>query len=714
MPRHILISIGLFLVLARPVPAAPLYPLSNEQLALAAEKCKEHDYRGAREAAAKAPQSGIGDFLLGIASYRLQEWEDAAGHFSRAADSFPLLADYALYDSASALYRLDRYVAALPPLQRLARYFPDSPLSRQALFLTADILYDNKDYRGARTAYQKFVDKYPSGPDSLTALYKSALCMDRLGDSAGAISALRTVWLKYPAAAIAAKAESDLQRLAAQGTRVAPYSNDELLIRGMTLYDQRKFNQAAKVFQNVTSGQLPEITSGKYQLKGGQALFMDRRYSEAEQAFRALLARKIDRNTYEEAYFWLGRALARNNKDEEAFATFMKLAEFASASQLADKALLQSAYIRKNQNRMSEAFALLKKIMLSSTDPTIKQSITWEIAWWSFQNGDMKSAIDYLKPLTENDSFRDKSLYWLGRALAIAGDTNESKAVFARLLTESPFGFYALSYNNEMNKKEDDISLPVTNLCEILPLPAGYERVKALITFGLYDEARKELSISKKKTSAKNGSLPGVARLYLEMEDFNGAYNLLRNERPQRFEKDNGYQWGLCFPLAFHEYVARMASEFSISEGLIYAVIRAESAFFPTALSPAGAIGLMQLMPATAASVANRGTGKFNADTLTSPKTNIRYGVKHLRDLLALYKGDRMLAVAAYNAGAGNVNRWRKTFGHLRRDEFIENIPFVETREYVKKVLSGAEIYDRLYKLEIPTGQTQPPPPSER
>jgi soluble lytic murein transglycosylase len=315
----------------------------------------------------------------------------------------------------------------------------------------------------------------------------------------------------------------------------------------------------------------------------------------------------------------------------------------------------------------------------------------------------MKSAADYFKLLAGNDSSREKSLYWLGRALSLAGDINGGQAVFGRLLAEFPFGFYAQSYSKELNLKGDDISLPVTNLCEILPLPAGYDRVKALITFGLYDEARKELSISRKKPSAKNGSIPGLARLYLEMEDYNGAYNLLRNERPQKFEKEKGYQWGLCFPLAFHEYVARMASEFDIPEGLIYAVIRAESAFSPTALSPAGAIGLMQLMPATAASVANRGKGEFNADTLTSPKTNIRYGVKHLRDLLALYKGDRMLAVAAYNAGAGNVNRWRKTFGHLRKDEFVENIPFAETREYVKKVLSGAEIYNRLYKLDNPS-----------
>jgi len=194
-----------------------------------------------------------------------------------------------------------------------------------------------------------------------------------------------------------------------------------------------------------------------------------------------------------------------------------------------------------------------------------------------------------------------------------------------------------------------------------------------------------------------------MARLYLEMEDYNGAYNLLRNERPVKFEKDTLYQWGICFPRAFRDHVARLSAADDVPESLVYAIIRAESSFLPTALSPVGAVGLMQLMPSTAATIAKGSKGTFNADILTTPETNIRFGVKHLRDLLALYNDDYVLAIAAYNAGAGNVNRWRKAFGELRDDEFIENIPYPETREYVKKVLASIGIYSRMYKLEDPT-----------
>jgi peptidoglycan lytic transglycosylase len=327
----------------------------------------------------------------------------------------------------------------------------------------------------------------------------------------------------------------------------------------------------------------------------------------------------------------------------------------------------------------------------------------------SYQNGDTKSAADYFKTLTESDATREKALYWYGRTLTATGDVPGAQKAHAALVAEYPFGYYAQSYKRETNLTSDDISFPTGNLCDLLPVPSGHERVKALITLGLSDEARKELAVTRKKQSAKKGSLPGLARLYLEMGDYNGAYTLLRNERPQKLEKDNLYQWGICYPLAYRDAVARLAAANNVPESLVFAIIRAESSYLPTALSPVGAVGLMQLMPTTAAIVANGSKGKLDAGSLTNPDTNIRFGVRHLRDLLNLYKGDLVLAVAAYNAGSGNVNRWRKTFDKMRKDEFVESIPFAETREYVKKVLTSAEIYHRLYKLDTPSAATYLP-----
>jgi soluble lytic murein transglycosylase len=132
---------------------------------------------------------------------------------------------------------------------------------------------------------------------------------------------------------------------------------------------------------------------------------------------------------------------------------------------------------------------------------------------------------------------------------------------------------------------------------------------------------------------------------------------------------------------------------------LIYALIRAESGFSPAIKSPAGAIGLMQLMPSTAKATA-REKGTFNPQQLVVPDYNIKLGTRHFRDLMKGYDGDVVYSIAAYNAGAAAVERWRKGLKGLKKDEFIESIPYQETRDYVKKVYASAATYRQLYGLK--------------
>lgn len=710
MRLRCLISYVVLLALATPAVAADLYPLPDGQIVTATLQFRQRNYKNAWESASKAPQGGVRAFILGISAARLENWGDAANQLATAADSFPLLADYALYNEAHALYRLARFSDAVAPLQRLSRDFPDSPLLRATQLLYADTFYDMKDFTSAYAAYQKFIEKFPSGPDSLSAAHKSALCLEQQGDSAGAVAALKTIWLKYPAATFAAKAEDELSRLAAQGVRVDPYTPDELLRRATTLYDLKRYDDAVQALQNVPLAAQPTGTADRFLLKASQALFKSRRYKDAETAFSTLLTKKTSREISDESGYWLAKTLDRTGRGEEACNVLIKLAESSASPELADRALFEAAFIRKGQKKGAEALALLKRILLTHPASSLKQGVSWEIAWESYQAGDMKTATEYFKPLTETEIFREKALYWSGHALSAAGDSPGAQGAIATLLAEFPFGFYAQSYRKEVKLGTDAIAFPAGNIREILPLPAGFDRVKALITLGLYDEARKELAVAKRKSAGKNGSIQGLARLYLEMDDYNGAYNLLRNERPRRFEKDTIYQWGISYPLVYRDQVAKLAAAHNVPESLVYAVIRAESSFLPTALSPAGAVGLMQLMPSTAATIANGGKGKLDANSLTNPSTNIRFGVQHLRDLLTLYKGDLVLAIAAYNAGSGNVNRWRKSLGELPGDAFVESIPYPETREYVKKVLSSSEIYSRMYKLGNPTVAATPSP----
>ena len=133
--------------------------------------------------------------------------------------------------------------------------------------------------------------------------------------------------------------------------------------------------------------------------------------------------------------------------------------------------------------------------------------------------------------------------------------------------------------------------------------------------------------------------------------------------------------------------------------------MREESALDPAVVSPAGAIGLTQLMPSTAAAVARRlGMGPILPGSLTNPVTNIRIGAAYLGELLARYGRQPALALAAYNAGGGAVGRWLDARGALELDEFVEEIPIDETRGYVKRVLRTFAAYRLL------SGEAHPEP----
>jgi soluble lytic murein transglycosylase len=220
---------------------------------------------------------------------------------------------------------------------------------------------------------------------------------------------------------------------------------------------------------------------------------------------------------------------------------------------------------------------------------------------------------------------------------------------------------------------------------------------------GLHDQARSELAAARRNGSARGKGLLGVARLYLEMNDYSSAAAAVRAEQPRRMDGETATIWGLLYPRGFSEQIAAEAGRHEIPEELVYALIKAESGFSPVALSPVGAVGLMQLMPSTAKGMVNGSSTKNGISArLTDPAFNIGLGVRHLKDLLRQYNGNVVSAVAAYNAGSRPVDRWRRSLVSLREDEFIENIPYYETREYVKKVLTFAEVYRRLYRPAAP------------
>lgn len=151
------------------------------------------------------------------------------------------------------------------------------------------------------------------------------------------------------------------------------------------------------------------------------------------------------------------------------------------------------------------------------------------------------------------------------------------------------------------------------------------------------------------------------------------------------------------YPLKYSEYVEKYAEEYNIDKYMVYAIIKAESNFDENAKSSSNAIGLMQIMETTAIETAKKMKLEITEEDLFEPDLNIKIGLKYFTYLLNQYNNNYPLAIIAYNAGIGNVDSWIKN-GTIKEDGTdLENVPFKETNNYVRKILRDYEIYKALY-----------------
>jgi soluble lytic murein transglycosylase len=193
-----------------------------------------------------------------------------------------------------------------------------------------------------------------------------------------------------------------------------------------------------------------------------------------------------------------------------------------------------------------------------------------------------------------------------------------------------------------------------------------------------------------------------VAHLLDRAGDHRNAHNLLRTKARAALRRppagENLHAWRIAYPPAFRDEVRRWAPGARVPVDLVQALMREESGLDPRAVSPAGAIGLTQLMVPTAQEIAHRlRLGRVGRADLAGASLNIRLGSRYLGDLIRRFDGSVALALAAYNAGGGAVSRWLEQRRGLDIDEFVEDIPVEETRGYVKRVLRSYAAYRLLY-----------------
>lgn len=670
---------------------------ADDYLQRAAAQYRDKDFGAAYTLAGKSSDQAHRAFVRGIAALRLEKFEEAVVLLAEAEQKLPLVADYAAFFQAEALLKLKRYPAASAKASSVLSTFPSSRLVRRSEKLGADILYEAGDYKGALKSFQSHVEKYTSGGDAVDASFYSARCREELGDASGALLIYRSIWLNSPASPLAAKSQERMKLLEKTSLPIPPYTAEELLKRASTLYAQNEFSASLKTLEMVPVSSQSQAVVSRIDLRTGMAQYRLRRYKLAEGQFVKAAVSPLA-GTRSEARFWLAKSLERQDLKERALVMYLELAGEGKKQEFADDALVEAAGLKRGLGQYAEAARLFDQAAkVSSESKTVTRSV-WDSGWCRYLAGENAAAVDIFKGLLNDENHREKVLYWLGRALEKSGDSSAA-AYYRSLLDEFPAGFYATWYREQRGVSDSRESLGNRDALAELPLSALFEKPRLLASLGLFEEARTEMAGARKKNGEKKGQFPILARVYLEMKDYSSAISLFMQNRPVAWEKGTLPLWTAGYPRAYTELVSHNAQLNGLSEGLVYALIRAESGFAPAIKSGAGAIGLMQMMPATAKLTA-REKGEFNPLQLTVPEYNVRLGTKHLHDLMKDFKGDVVYMAAAYNAGSSALERWKRSFKGLSKDEFIESIPYQETRDYVKKVYASAATYRQLYGLK--------------
>jgi peptidoglycan lytic transglycosylase len=706
-------SLGLVLALAVSPSASSAWrldadPQDGAESALRAAALIEGD--GAVDAllavARQYPDSEVSGLAHLAAGLRLLETDQAAKAIPELTHpdvSRTPLEDRALFALAQAQETLARREAAGRSYLAAAAA-PESAVVCQALPKAAELLLGaGKKDEAISALEQTATSCRRQAPPALLALGDARLSA---GDRAGAAAAYDAVDRGYPATDEAKQARVKLKPLASLlPARSAEERARLLLERGEAFLAARRTNDAITALRAVPLASLPAAEADRARVSLGRALLARGRSSQA----RSVLRKVGPDSTYAaEAAYQLARDQARRTNTPDAFEA---VADQYPNTPAGEDALLSLANNYQKDALDDLALPWWQRLLDEYPDGRYVERAAWVVGWGDFRARRYEDAARTLETaarLRPPSGATPGFLYWAARArLALA------QIDWARSLLEETVQRYKYSYHGLRAREalvrlggpapSDRPTLVAVTPPAEPPLPElRAARLHQLLLIDAYDEAADELGLLPETSRVlatlgwvewKRGRLrPAIVAMKKAHPEWIGAAG---DRLPEEI-------WHILFPLRYDAKLRQAAQDQGLDAALVAALILQESSFDTAALSRAGARGLMQVMPATGRRIARDKGVRYRRAALHDPETSLDFGTHYLRKMSDRFSGDVEKVLAAYNAGPHRVDAWTELWGPTTGEDFIERIPFSETRVYVMIVLANREQYRRLYGLGRP------------
>lgn len=639
------------------------------------------------------------NLYLGYKAFQDGSFEKAIGYLEAAEKDEPLLSDYSLYYLGEAYLALNRFDEALNAFTALTHDSgAKSPLVPSVQEKIGDIYLSKGDAANSINIYKGLLTGHSDNPQTPRILYKLIPLLLQGNRQEEAFPFIKRLLTEFPQAEYS---DNPLTSQVLSG-EVGKLNMDEFSMRAKGLLKARNYKKVIeeiKAYLSKSPSWFPYDAPLKHNDKVGfllgQAFYQAKNYKKAVEIFKELFPSAGDSKTRQESLIYLARAYIKLKDLKSAGDALKTFLSVYNDRDLRDEAIYRLAMIAKDEGDTNLAAVFLKQLIAENPSSYYKNDALWQISWISYLQGNLEESLEALI-LLENSPLRMRSVYWQGKISLMLGKKDNAARLFKIAADSFPPVYYSVNSRKALeiisgyeeqktNLKIENQKSQITNPYESLPL----QRAHRLLGLGLNNLALTELASMNRKQDPINISL-----LYRQAGDFYHSYILARSL--SYTSTDMPYQ--LAFPEGYKELVEGAANEFQIDPLLVYAVMMQESEFNEKAVSGSGAVGLLQIMPGTGEEIARKlSYPLFKEDKLFLPEININFGTWYLKTMITRFKGNLPLAVAAYNAGPTAVDEWLKKWGRLDTDEFVENIPYQETRKYVERVIGYYEVYKTIY-----------------
>jgi len=629
-------------------------------------------------------QRGMAYFMLGRLYNDLGLYEKAEQYLAGSEGFYPLLVDYArkllndvyvsqgMYEEAVATSQLIRN-------HHLMQYAMQSEINL--------LLVMNKD-KDTKEAFYEYIRKYPEDWDYKLTF---AAFLNSLGDINEAISVYKDIYISA-----VPMSEDALDALKIMEADIL--TTEETLQLADNLFKHNDYEKAETLYKEVRD-LVDRQKKTRIMFSIGMSRFRLKRYSESAESFGFAGTPKW--------MYWRARSFYRID-DQFGFNSVKNAFEktYPGNKRLALLYLMEADEMRR-QGNLAGATKSYEKVVSRFSESA--EDALWGLGWMNYSAGNYKNALNYFSKLTDYDDDRQyyKYLYWKARSQEkiteecvkskdIESDSNneecnESRNFFSGLPSDGTYYGYLIKLQSASGTVAEKIHF------EKPARPDGdkYRRIEALAFMGMRDEAIEEIVYALKRAKTDN-QLFYLGYMAMELEKYKEVIYFAEPRDETEFLP-------YSYPLAYDEIIDDAAESEGLDKYLIAALIREESRYDPEVVSWAGAVGLMQLMPATANQVNNQIKAHIkDSSNLHDVKTNIFFGAHYLAGLMKEYE-KIPFAIIAYNAGGSNLKKWLTRYYKDDITEFVEHIPYKETKGYIKKVLKSYWQYRNINGLPVKT-----------